>query len=300
MSQNYIANPYMNTMQPAMANPNAVSINIYSPAAYGNGAVSNPAQQNSNGFYSLYGQNPANMYYPMNYNNMIQQPAYNTYNQYPQNQPYQQPIQQGPQAPQNYMPQQNQDVNPVPYNQNQQNQQIPLNSQHGLMPDKQNDSLQNQSANNMQNDKTSSATSETNSTSKTESKDEKKDTKKTIVPLTNEYIMSLENYLNDSNPKIRLIAAKEIMQRFKEDDNRKDNKSLVPLLNKTLQDTSPSVRFLGLTTLQLGYSVGDDTTVAILKNIASKKDTKMSEDQVLASEILLKMSGGQQIEVKKG
>ena len=157
---------------------------------------------------------------------------------------------------------------------------------------------QNQNLNTV-NDMQNNSVSNSEKTTETESKKDK-DKKQSIVPLTNEYIMSLENYLNDSNPKVRLIAAKEIMQRFKEDDNRKDNKSLIPLLNKTLQDTSPSVRFLGLTTLQLGYCVGDDTTVALLKNLASKKSDKLSEDQLLASEVLLKMAGGQTLEVKKG
>lgn len=297
MSQNYMYNPNMYTPQPANSSPNAVSINIFSPAAYGNGAVSNPIQQNPNGFYSLYGQNPSNMYYPMNYNNMIQQPTYNTYNSTPQNQqsPQQQYMQynQYPQNPQGQQGQFQQYPN--------QNQYQQPNSQLGFVPNNQQNPINSNPNQNLNtsNDMQNNSVSNSEKTTETESKKDK-DKKQSIVPLTNEYIMSLENYLNDSNPKVRLIAAKEIMQRFKEDDNRKDNKSLIPLLNKTLQDTSPSVRFLGLTTLQLGYCVGDDTTVALLKNLASKKSDKLSEDQLLASEVLLKMAGGQTLEVKKG
>lgn len=133
-----------------------------------------------------------------------------------------------------------------------------------------------------------------------EKTDKKEDKKKTITPLTDDYVKSLENYLNNDNPKIRLIGAKDLMERFKEDDNRRDNPSLIPLLNKTLKDNNAAVRFLGLTTLQLGYSVGNDETVQILQQIKSNTSNKMSEDYLIASEILLSLSAGEPIEVKEG
>ena len=139
--------------------------------------------------------------------------------------------------------------------------------------------------------------SNTTATSETSKKDEKEKKSKSITILTDNYIKTLENYLNDSNPKMRLIAAKEIMERFKEDDSRIANPSLTALLNKTLRDTSPSVRFLGLTTLQLGYSVGNDETVQILKEIQAGNQDRLGEDAVLASEILLKLSAPRAIEV---
>ena len=71
----------------------------------------------------------------------------------------------------------------------------------------------------------------------------------------------------------------------------------MPLLNKALRDSSPSVRFLGLTMLQLGYAVGNDETVTILKEIQTQNKDKIGEDSLLASEILLKMSAGQKIDV---
>ena len=60
--------------------------------------------------------------------------------------------------------------------------------------------------------------------------------------LTDDYIKSLENYMNNENPKIRLIGTKEVLERFKEDENRKDNPSLMALLNKSifLESTNPS------------------------------------------------------------
>lgn len=237
---------------PQAASPNAVSINIFSPAAYGNGATtSNPIAQPNN-FYSLYGANQMpGMYYPTNYNNMIQQGQTN-----------------GLYPPQN----------------NAQNDLI-NKSING------NDANVNVSRNVNEN---------TNTNSEATSDSKKAKNKKPIIPLTDDYIKSLENYMNDSNPKVRLIAAKDILERFKEDENRKDNPCLMALLNKALRDTSAAVRFLALTTLQLGYSVGNDETVQILKEIQTKNTDKVGEDQLLAAEILLKMSAGEAVQVEQG
>ena len=89
------------------------------------------------------------------------------------------------------------------------------------------------------------------------------------------------------------------MERFKEDENRKDNPSLIPLLNKILQDSSLSVRFLGLTILQLDYCTGDEQTVELLKQIQAENKDKVGEDQLLDSEILLKMSAPDKIKLKE-
>ncbi|MBR1617599.1 HEAT repeat domain-containing protein [bacterium] len=124
----------------------------------------------------------------------------------------------------------------------------------------------------------------------TESK-KKEEEPKTKIFLTDDYVKSLENYMNDDNPKIRLIGATELLERFKEDPNRKDNPSLVPLLNKALRDNSPSVRFLALTMLQTGYSTGDDETVQILKEMQTQDRQGLNDDALRAAEILLKMSG---------
>ncbi len=231
-------NQYPMSAYTPCSNPNAVSINIYSPQAYGNTQCPvNPI--NNQGFYPLYGPNiqQGMPIYPQNYNNMF----------------YQQ--KQNPQLNGMNALGDNNGVQKTP--------QPELNAQ-----------------NNTQENKT-----------------QNKEEEKVVVPLNDEYIKSLENYLNDSNPKVRLIGAKELMQRFKEDENRKDNPSLIPLLNKTLRDTSAAVRFLGLTTLQLGYSVGNDETVQILKEIQTQNKDKTGEDQLLASEILLKMAAPQEVAV---
>ncbi len=162
-----------------------------------------------------------------------------------------------------------------------------------------NNQMQNQpAANNEMN-----AAGQTELKEKTGSPEEKKDKKteeKSITPLSDDYVKSLENYLNNNNPKVRLIGAKELMERFKEDENRKDNPSLIPLLNKCLKDTNSAIRFLALTTLQLGYSNGNDESVQILKQIQQTNTDKYGEDSLLASEILLKMAAPnpQKVEVE--
>ena len=131
------------------------------------------------------------------------------------------------------------------------------------------------------------------------SEDKKEDDKNKVKTiLTDDYIKSLENYLDNDNPKVRLIGAKELLERFKEDDTRKDNPSLVALLNKTLRDTSPSVRFLGLTMLQTGYTTGNDETISILKEIQSSNKDGLGDDALRASEILLNSALPKMQEVK--
>ena len=261
---------YLNNCQPQVypqSNPNAVNINIYTPQAYGANTQNAPATSQQSGYYSMYGPNsmPNLPLYPQNYNAPI------NYN-YANNPIAQQPTQ--------YMP-----MNPY-YQQPQDNQFNPTN-QVNMLEDR------NRAYSGLNNNK---ETDETESSDK--SKKKKKD--KLITPLTDDYIKNLENYMNSPNKKIRLIGVKELMERFKEDENRKDNKSLIPLLNKALQDTSPTVRFVAMTTLQLGYSVGDDTTVQLLAKIANENQDKFGQDALLASEILLKLSAPPAYKVKEG
>lgn len=126
---------------------------------------------------------------------------------------------------------------------------------------------------------------------KEDSKKTEEKKKKEKVILTDDYIKSLENYLNNQDPKIRLTAAKELLERFKEDDTRKNDPALCALLNKVIQDPKASVRYIGLTTLDVGYAGGNNETVDILKQLQSRTDLEYGEDSILASQILLKMSG---------
>ena len=115
------------------------------------------------------------------------------------------------------------------------------------------------------------------------------------IPLTDDYIKSLENYLNSQEPKIRLMAAKDVLERFKEDPARKNDAALTALLNKIIQDPNSAVRFLGLTTLDAGYASGNQQTIDILNTIKNDTQKEHGEDSLLASQILLKMSAGDKV-----
>ena len=318
-------NAYPNQFPPQ--SPNAVNINIIQPQAYADGAN---GCNGKNSCYSLYGanQNSTLPLYPMNYNNFIQN---GTLPSYSENSSYlaQNPIRQTLYSHQGMIPPQYQYQMP----QMQAYQQQPGGYNNGVngygvtgVPQGQPNGLNNginngtmgvpqgqpNGLNNGTNaygatnlvEKTPSGDTRNYETTyrnseKSESSKEDKDKKpKTITLLTDNYIRSMENYMNDSDPKVRLIAAKELVERFKEDDSRAAHPSLVPLLNKALRDTSPSVRFLALTALQLGYSTGNDETVGILKEIQASNQDKLGEDAILASEILLNLSAPKLKEVK--
>jgi len=110
-----------------------------------------------------------------------------------------------------------------------------------------------------------------------------------VVSLTNEYIMSLENYLNNPNTDIRLMAAKEILTRLDEDRNRYDDAALNALLNKMLQDPSKLIRVAALSALTSELASGNDYTVQLLNQIQQNPEAD-PEDVLEASQILLKRS----------
>lgn len=121
-----------------------------------------------------------------------------------------------------------------------------------------------------------------------EQKELEKNGKKTkIVSLTNEYIMSLENYLNNPNTDIRLMAAKEVLTRFDEDKSRYDDAALNALLNKMLQDPNKLVRIAALSALASELASGNDYTVQLLNQIQQNPEAD-PEDVLEASQILLK------------
>ena len=125
--------------------------------------------------------------------------------------------------------------------------------------------------------------------------EEKKNKKKDgIVPLTDEYIKSLENYLNNPNDEIRLMAAKEILTRLDEDKDRYDDAALNALLNKMLQDPSKLIRVASLSAFASQLASGNDYTVTLLHNIQQNPSAD-KEDVLQAADILLKMSAGKEI-----
>ena len=129
-----------------------------------------------------------------------------------------------------------------------------------------------------------------------EAQKEKKNTKeKKIVALTDEYIKSLENYLNNPNDDIRLMASKEVLKRLDEDKDRYNDAALNALLNKMMQDPAKLVRIAALSAFASQLASGNDYTVQLLHNIQSNPNAD-KEDVLQAADILLKMSAG--VEVK--
>lgn len=123
---------------------------------------------------------------------------------------------------------------------------------------------------------------------------EKNGKQKRITALTNEYIMSLENYLNNPNNEIRLMASKEVLTRLDEDKSRYDDAALNALLNKMLQDPNKLVRIAALSAFASQLASGNDYTVELLKQIQNNPNAD-KEDVVQAADILLKMSSSTEI-----
>ena len=127
--------------------------------------------------------------------------------------------------------------------------------------------------------------------SKNESSESSKKTeKREIVQLTDEYIKTIENYLNSQDKEIRLMGAKEVVARLEEDHSRRDDKALNALVNKMLQDPSKEVRFLALAAVNSRAASGDDITVNLLKQLENSK-SGYGQEALEASNALLKMSG---------
>lgn len=138
---------------------------------------------------------------------------------------------------------------------------------------------------------------DTNKTTKTStetteftSDSDKKKEKRRIVLLDDNYIRTLENYLNSQDKTTRLNAAKDVFDRLDEDPSRKDDKALTALINKMLQDPSQEVRLIALSALEGRIVNGDDFTVQVLKNMQTNPQGQ-GFDAADASKILLDMAG---------
>ena len=145
--------------------------------------------------------------------------------------------------------------------------------------------------NNQNNQNNNSLNGNTNSSSSTTNTNENKKTeKRDIVILTDEYIKSLENFLNSPDSESRLIGAKEVAARLQEDPSRRDDKALNALINKMLQDPSSQVRIIALSMLDNRLVSGDALTKQLLENMQNSK-TSYGQDSLLAGSALLKMAG---------
>lgn len=118
--------------------------------------------------------------------------------------------------------------------------------------------------------------------------------KKNVVALTDEYIKSLENYLNNPNQEIRLMASKEILTRLDEDKSRFDDAALNALLNKMLQDPAKLIRIASLSAFNSQLASGNEYTVHLLQTIQQNPNAD-KEDVLQAADILLKMSAGREV-----
>ena len=158
--------------------------------------------------------------------------------------------------------------------------------------DKQNEAQQNSGENDLT---TSQQIIEMVDSENAKEKELKENGKKVkVVALTNEYIMSLENYLNNPNTDIRLMAAKDILTRLDEDRDRYDDAALNALLNKMLQDPSKLVRIAALSALSADLASGNDYTVQLLNQI--QQDPKSDQQDVLeAAQIMLNRSAKTEI-----
>ncbi len=114
--------------------------------------------------------------------------------------------------------------------------------------------------------------------------------KKDIVLLTDDYIRTLENYIRNDNPDIKLMGAKELMKRFREDESRKNDPALTALLNLTLQSKYSNVKMVGMGILQNGWAQGDALTQQLLAQIQQSK-TGYGLDALDAAQAALKTAG---------
>ena len=123
-----------------------------------------------------------------------------------------------------------------------------------------------------------------------EKSDGAKTEKKKVVALTNDYIKTIENYLNSQDLEVRKMGAHEVVDRILEDSSRADDPALTALVNKMLQDPSSAIRAIALSMVESRSILGDDLTVDILKKMQKNNDG-FGLDATQATNALLKMAG---------
>ncbi len=111
-----------------------------------------------------------------------------------------------------------------------------------------------------------------------------------VVALSNDYIKTLENYLDSQDIEVRKMGAHEIVDRLNEDPSRKDDPALTALVNKMLQDPSTAIRAVALSIVESRMIEGDNLTVKILKKMQKSNDG-FGLDATQATSALLKMAG---------
>ncbi|MEE3348945.1 MAG: hypothetical protein VZR09_02800 [Candidatus Gastranaerophilaceae bacterium] len=174
---------------------------------------------------------------------------------------------------------------------NENGQFVPLNSGTDNK-----DNVNSQNDNNSSADSSSSKEAEKSTEKVTEKASEQTEadgqkTKKIkVVALSNDYIKTLENYLDSQDVEVRKMGAHEIVDRLNEDPSRKDDPALTALVNKMLQDPSASIRAVALSIVESRMLEGDNLTVKILKKMQKTNDG-FGLDATQAASALLKMAG---------
>ena len=146
------------------------------------------------------------------------------------------------------------------------------------------------STNSKETEKTTEKISEKSSEQSSEADDGQKTKKIKVVALSNDYIKTLENYLDSQDVGVRKMGAHEVVDRLTEDSSRKDDPALTALVNKMLQDPSTAIRAIALSIVESRMLEGDDLTVKILKKMQKTNDG-YGLDATLARSALLKMAG---------
>ena len=193
--------------------------------------------------------------------------------------------QQGQEIPQ----QNNQYINPVYVNYPEQRQEVPYeqNIPAYINPEKSQAEETKTKENNLET--STDIINKLDVQAKEEIGSGEKKSKKEVVALTDDYIMSLENYLDNPDKEIRLMAAKEVLTRLDEDHSRADDLALNALLNKMMQDPSRIIKNAAFSAFSSGLANGNDFTVELLNNIQNNPHSDKS-DVIESAQILLNMT----------
>ena len=116
---------------------------------------------------------------------------------------------------------------------------------------------------------------------------------KQITELSENYVKTLEAYLNSDDKELRTMAAKEVIERMKEDKSRKNNEVLIALNNKMLKDPSQPIRFMAMGAIEAHYISGNQETVDTLNKLQNKRKSQnpmTSEDAINASSALVQLT----------
>ena len=86
------------------------------------------------------------------------------------------------------------------------------------------------------------------------------------------------------------MGAKELMQRFREDESRKNDPALTALLNLLLQSKYSNVKMIGTSILENGWAQGDALTQQLLTQM-QQSNTGYGLDALDAAKAALKTAG---------